>query len=90
MQKCTPYVSPDEKYILFASIEDQLDLMISFNDGNGNWINSRKLNNEINSNGQGNPWVTPDNKVLFYTSGNPDGTEWKINAVNIEEELNNN
>lgn len=87
LSKTTPYVSPDEEFILFASVEDQLVLTIAYNDGNGNWVNTKKLNGHINSKGQGNPWVTLDNKTLLYTTGNPDGTNWKINTANIENEI---
>jgi Tol biopolymer transport system component len=56
---CTPYVSPKGDYLIFASIrENQLDLMISFSDGNDGWINTRRLNNKINNTGQENPYVT--------------------------------
>ncbi|MCX2745441.1 hypothetical protein OO013_16295 [Mangrovivirga sp. M17] len=85
--KCTPFISPQEDYMIFASIGDQLDLMISFNDGNGHWINTRKLNNKINDFGQGNPYVTPDNKFLFFTTGRPEDKAWKIKWVNIQSEL---
>jgi hypothetical protein len=63
--KCTPYISPKEDYLLFASIGNQLDLMISFNDGNGGWKNNRKLSNEINNYGQGNPYMTPEINFHF-------------------------
>lgn len=87
--KCTPYVSPKGDYLIFASIGNQLDLMISFNDGNGGWINPKKLNNKINDIGQGNPYVTPDNKYLFFTTGNAKN-EWSVKWVDIESELKNN
>ena len=86
--KCTPYISPDEDYLIYASIDNQLDLMVSFNDGDGNWKNTKLLSDLINENGQGNPYVTPDNKYLFFTSGNNSDQKWKINWVNIESELN--
>ncbi|KGL63455.1 six-bladed beta-propeller, TolB-like protein [Polaribacter sp. Hel1_85] len=88
--KCTPYVSPKEDYLIFASIGNQLDLMISFSDGNGRWINTKKLNKEINNTGQGNPYVTPDNKFLFYTTGELLKTNWRVNWVNIESEFKKN
>ena len=88
-QKCTPYVSPDKAYILFASIDDQLDLMIAFNDRRGIWINTKRLNSKININSQGNPFVTANNQFLFFTVGNKDGTDWKIKWMNIEEEFRN-
>jgi hypothetical protein len=34
IEKCTPYVSPKEDYLIFATIGNQLNLMISFNDEN--------------------------------------------------------
>ena len=67
--KCTPYISPNEEYLIFASIGNQLDLLISYNDGQGNWTKTKRLSNKINSLGQGNPYVTPDNKFLFFTTG---------------------
>ncbi len=84
---CTPYVSPEEDYLIFASIGDQLDLMISFSDGNGGWINTKKLNTKINILGQGNPYVTPDNRFLFFTTGDHSGKDWKVNWVDIQSEL---
>ncbi|MTI39652.1 TolB family protein [Fulvivirga lutimaris] len=89
MRKCTPYVSPKEDYLLFASINNQLDLMISFSDGNGGWKDTRKLNDEINNNGQGNPYITPDNNFLFFTSGNSENN-WSIKWVDIKSELEHN
>ena len=41
------------------------------------WINTKILNKDINNNGQGNPYVTPDNKFLFYTTGEHLKTNWK-------------
>lgn len=85
--KCTPYISPDEEYLIFASIGDQLDLMISHSEGNGKWGTARKLSAKINTSGQGNPYVTPDNKFLFFTSGNDSGDDWQVKWVNSAEEL---
>ncbi|WP_338764414.1 hypothetical protein WAF17_21735 [Bernardetia sp. ABR2-2B] len=87
--KCTPYISPNEDYIIFAVIGKQLDLVISFNDGNGGWKNTRKLSDKINNFGQGNPYVTPDNKFLFYTTGEHQKQNWKVKWVNIESEIKN-
>lgn len=85
--KCTPFVSSDEEFIIFATIGNQLDLMISFNDGNGKWLNTRKLNDTINTSGQGNPFVTPDGKFLFYTVAEQQNQQWSIKWVNISSEL---
>ena len=88
--KCTPYVSPNEDYLIYASIGNQLDLMISFSDGIGGWINTKRLNDKINDFGQGNPYVTPDNKFLFFTTGEHLKKNWKVKWVNIESEIKNN
>ncbi|MCR9287441.1 hypothetical protein OAF63_03845 [Saprospiraceae bacterium] len=87
--KCTPFVSPKEDYLIFASIGNQLDLMISFKDGKGQWLSTRKLNGKINDSGQGNPYVTPDNKFLFFTTGKHQEKNWKVKWVNIESEIKN-
>jgi len=88
--KCTPYVSPNEDYLLFATIGPQLDLMICFKDKNGSWNNAKILNHKINNNGQGNPYVTPDSKFLFFTTGDPLKKKWSVKWINIEHELKNN
>jgi len=87
--KCTPYISPNEDYLLFASIGETLELMICFKDKNGEWANPKKLSSEINSDGQGNPWVTPDNKFLFYAAGKH-LEKWSLKWVRFESVLNNN
>ncbi|QHI37129.1 hypothetical protein IMCC3317_25070 [Kordia antarctica] len=86
---CTPYVSANEEYIIFASIGKQLDLMISFNDGKGNWTRTKRLNDTINNLGQGNPYVTPDHKFLFFTTGDHLEKNWKVKWVDIASEIEN-
>ncbi|MBW1294833.1 TolB family protein [Aquimarina litoralis] len=85
--KCTPYVSPDEDFLIFATIENQLDLWVSFNDRKGNWGKTKRLSDKINSLGQGNPYVTPDNKFLFYTTKEYKEKKWKVKWIDIESEL---
>ncbi len=85
--RCTPYVSPNEKYLIFASIEDQLNLNVSFKKDQNDWSKAIKLNNEINSLGQGNPYLTPDNKFLFFTTGDHEGNNWRVKWVDIESDL---
>ena len=85
--KCTPFVSQNEEYLIFASIGKQLDLMIAFNDGSGHWTEPVMLNNKINNMGQGNPYVTPDNKYLFFTEGDHLEKNWKVKWVDVESEL---
>ena len=86
---CTPFVSPNEDYLIFATIGNQLDLKISYNYGNDHWSKPKKLNDKINFAGQGNPYITPDNKFLFYTIGNYNDMDWSVKWVNIESEIKN-
>ena len=87
ISKCTPFVSPNEDYLIFATIGEQLDLYISYKDTSGNWSKPKRLNDTINNLSQGNPYVTTDGKYLFYTVGGEKQKNWKIKWVNIEEEL---
>ena len=88
ISKCTPFVSPNEDYLIFATIGEQLDLYISYKDTSGNWSKPKRLNDTINNLSQGNPYVTPDGKYLFYTVGGEKQKNWNIKWVNIQEELN--
>lgn len=83
IEKCTPYISPTEDYLIFASVGEDLDLIISYKDYLGQWTNTKKLNDK----GQGNPYVTPDEKYLFFTVADSTSETWKIKWVNIETEL---
>jgi len=85
--KCTPYISPDEDFLIFASIGNQLDLFVSFKEQQGNWTTPKKLNHKINNLGQGNPYVTPDNAFLFFTTSNHKEKGWNVKWVNIGSEL---
>ncbi|MCS5491039.1 hypothetical protein [Algoriphagus limi] len=88
--KCTPYISPTEDYLIFASIGEELDLFVTFKDGFGKWTNTKKLSDKINNKGQGNPYVTADDKFLFYTAIDSNSAAWKIMWINIEAELKAN
>ena len=84
--RCTPYISPDGKQLLFAKVGTELSLMISRYTDLG-WSSPASLPDLINKNGQGNPSITPDGKFLLYTSANPD---WQIQWVSADlfEEFN--
>ncbi|MEO1628953.1 MAG: hypothetical protein AAFV25_27650 [Bacteroidota bacterium] len=86
---CTPYVSPDEDFLIFASIGPQLDLYVSFRDGQGRWTDVKRLPDDINSLGQGNPYVTPDRRFLFFTTGEYQDKQWEVKWVNVKAELQN-
>jgi hypothetical protein len=66
----TPFISPDESYIIFSRYGGALrfaDLFISFRDANGNWTNAKNMGPTINSNmHELCPNVTPDGRYLFF------------------------
>ena len=78
----TPYIAPDESYILFASQgrTDALvgpganvsyprsDLYVSLRK-DGKWTAAQNLGAEVNSDAEEtNPWVSADGKTLYFTS----------------------
>ena len=69
----TPYVAPDESYLLFSSnrigsLNDYGDLYISFRQPDGNWTDPVTLGEPINSRTQERlPYISPDGKYLFFT-----------------------
>lgn len=85
--RCTPYISPDEDFLIFAAIRENLDLMICHSNGAGLWGSPRKLPQGINSFGQGNPHVTSDQKYLFFTTEGTSNLKWQVKWVNIESAL---
>ena len=74
-----PYISPDQKILLFASYRkdnlsgggnhyDRADLYGSVN-RDGHWTQARHLEHGINTTAsEGNPTVSPDGKWLYFTS----------------------
>lgn len=67
-----PFISPDGSYLIFSSYRrsgfGSADLFISFN-VDGQWSKAQNLGEEINSSGKDYcPWITPDEKYLFFTS----------------------
>ncbi len=65
-----PFIAPDESYLVFLSGND---LYITFRNGGG-WAQAQKLGSNIN-NGDHNasPYVSPDGKMLYYTSARISG-----------------
>ncbi|MFK7925669.1 MAG: TolB family protein [Bacteroidia bacterium] len=92
--QCTPLISPDGKYIIYGQVaEHSIDLMISHQDADGKWHEPKALmRNDLNMNCQGNPYITPDEKFLFFTSSelleNDEVGNWYINWVDIESLIN--
>lgn len=65
--RLSPYIAPDESFIIFATLNAPLH--ISFRDIEGNWGKPKNLENKINiGKSQRFPMLTPDRKFLFFTS----------------------
>lgn len=64
-----PWIAPHENYIIYTVTESgqqgKSSLYFSQKDNNGNWTEPKKIPLEINA---GQPFVTPDEKYLFFTS----------------------
>lgn len=84
----TPYISPDESYLIFESTPN---LYISFKDKIGNWTTAKPLNKNINKHGKGNPYITPDQKYLFFVAGLEPYPEekWSVYWVSTKTIFNN-
>jgi len=85
----TPFVAPDESYLLFEKkFDDYLEIYISYRD-KGSWQLPKRLPDNINTKNLGNPFITPDGKYLFYASGqwleNASPREWVIKWVSTNE-----
>ncbi|MFC1493149.1 hypothetical protein ACFL6O_04250 [candidate division KSB1 bacterium] len=70
----SPYISPDESYLIFSSIDRPggsggSDLYISFRDQRGNWGESINMGSEINTpQDDVFPFMSPDGEYLFFVS----------------------
>ncbi len=71
----SPYVAPDESYIIFSSFRGgygKSDLFISFKRSDGLWSQPRNMGARINSPAKEEyPHVTPDGRYLFFNSNRP-------------------
>ena len=82
---CTPYISKDGSYLIFATIAAHLQLHITYKDDEGQWTSPLKLPDNINDHNQGNPYISPDDKFLFYARESPDNqNSWNIYWVSID------
>lgn len=68
----SPFVSPDDSYIILSSFRGGSglsDLFISFKDSNGVWTQPKNLGPAINSAAKDEfPYITPDREYLFFNS----------------------
>ncbi len=74
LREADAFIAPDESFMIFVRVDapgafGNSDLYISFHDGNGNWTEAVNMGESVNSSGiDGSPYVTPDNKVLIFTT----------------------
>ena len=84
------YISKDETFMIIMSYRgglERTDLFVSFNKGNNAWTNPKNMGTEVNTSGdEYGPYVTDDNKYLFYTSGT-DMSNTSIYWICIDELL---
>jgi hypothetical protein len=78
------YIAKDESFIISATITG---LAISFPNANGGWTSPRNLGKDINFGlASWGPYVTPDKKYLFYTTGTkPDYSDTGIFWVKVDK-----
>lgn len=73
------FIAKDESFIIFFRLTSPYDLFISYHKSNGSWTNPKSLGSNINTNNNYEccPYVTNDNKYLFFTRGN-----WPMSTYN--------
>jgi hypothetical protein len=77
------FVSGDESYMI---VTNRPTLAISYRKADGSWTNPRAFGKKIDFGlGSWGPWVTPDNKYLFYSTGTkPDYSDVAVYWVRID------
>ena len=77
------FVSRDESYMI---VTNRPALAISYKKDDGTWTNPRVFGKKIDFGlGSWGPWVTPDKKYLFYSTGTkPDYSDVKVYWVRID------
>jgi hypothetical protein len=77
------FVSRDESYMI---VTNRPSLAVSYRKADGSWTNPRVFGKKIDFGlGSWGPWVTPDNKYLFYSTGTkPDYSDVKVYWVRID------
>jgi len=77
------FISGDETFMI---VTNRPGLGISYRNNDGSWTNPKNFGPEINFGlGSWGPWVSPDNKYLFYTTGTkPDYSDVYVYWVRID------
>ncbi|MEL6537688.1 MAG: hypothetical protein AAFQ98_19865 [Bacteroidota bacterium] len=78
---CTPYVSTDGQYLVFATVGEPLLLHVSKRQPDGQWGTPLALPDSLQRGSQGNPYLTPDGKYLLYARQTDSGPAWEIASV---------
>ena len=84
------YIARDESYIIFCrfKIGSASDLYISYRNSNGSWTNPINLGAQINTphpNWECCPFVSKDNKYLFFMRGGNEMSSYYIYWVSIDK-----
>jgi len=85
------FIAPDESYFIFSAFIPENygsgDLYISFRKRNNIWTKAKNLGENLNSKGnEFTPWVSSDNKYLFFASDRNGNDEiYWVDARVIEE-----
>ena len=89
------YIAKDESYIVLGRNEDftklNRDLYISYKRADFTWTNPKSLGPKINTGNvlKWGPYVTSDNKYLFYESDEIRWTAWWVRFDNLLDSLRN-
>lgn len=83
------FIARDESYLIHARHTSAVagDLLISYRKTNGSWTNSKSLGSHINypnPTWEYGPFVTHDNKYLFFTRGNNSWSSYLTYWVRID------
>lgn len=100
MVETTPYVSPDESYIIFSRFdfdkEGYADLYVSFKNQDGSWSKAVNMGENINKEFNNlSPQMSADGKYLFYlqTINGKTSSVWVdsgvIDDIKVQEEKRN-
>jgi Tol biopolymer transport system component len=84
----TPYISPDETYLIFSSSRPSSDenmfLYISFRNENGTWSTPQRMNEKMSFSGNARfPSISPDRKYLFFCGD--DGNMYWVDIAVVDK-----
>lgn len=84
------FIARDESFIIVFRLSTPYDLFISYNKGNGKWTNPKSLGVNINTSiYECCPFVTQDNKYLFFTRGGNYMPSYNTYWVKVDDLIEN-